>query len=262
MLICFVCQKQHTDSQQLISHLRGEHSYYPGSKFKLICSQQGCRHQFQTYAGFRKHLNSVHSNVQLITQTSTVGCSSSEPVASSSQVDALEELMNPHHQSPCSSALSDNNDSGLTKNSTKELCESIVAKIQASGIPNSLVSSIVGDLEELTDELKSQAKQNVLSALPTNDPYKTVINESFEKLENPFTNLNTEWKRNKYYKEKWGCRACWDNIRCAVWQQIQSEIWYLWPSTSEWYFYICANFRNIEIHVQKSRHLWPPKERL
>ncbi len=166
------------------------------------CVHRDSRHQFQTYAGFRKHLNSVHSNVQLIAQTSTVGCSSSEPVASSSQVDAVEELMNPHHQSPCSSALSDNhNDSGLTKNSTKELWESIVAKIQASGIPNSLVSSIVGDLEELTDVLKSQAKQNVLSALPTNDAYKTLINESFE---NPFTNLNTEWKRNKYYKEKWG----------------------------------------------------------
>lgn len=202
MLICFICQKEHPDSQQLISHLRGEHSYYPGSKFKLICSQQGCRHQFQTYAGFRKHLNSVHSSIQLIAPTSTVGCSSSEPVASSSH--ALEDLMNPQHLSPCSSALSDNNDSGLTKNSTKELCESIVAKIQASGISNSLVSSIVGDLEELTDELNSQAKHNILSALPTNDPYKTVINESFEKLENPFTNLNTEWKRNKYFKEKWG----------------------------------------------------------
>lgn len=158
MLICFICQKEHPESQQLISHLRGEHSYYPGSKFKLICSQQGCRHQFQTYAGFRKHLNSVHSSIQLIAPTSTVGCSSSEPVASSSH--ALEDLMNPQHLSPCSSALSDNNDSGLTKNSTKELCESIVAKIQASGISNSLVSSIVGDLEELTDELNSQAKHN------------------------------------------------------------------------------------------------------
>ncbi|XP_051947286.1 uncharacterized protein LOC127618717 [Xyrauchen texanus] len=204
MLICFICQTQHHSSQQLISHLRGEHSYYPGSKFKLICSQQGCRHQFQTYAGFRKHLNNVHSNVQKIALTSTVGCSSSEPLASSSRVDTLDDQMNPQHESPCSSVSSENNDSELTKDSTKELCESIVAKLQGSGISNSLVTSIVGDLEELTDTLHSQAKHNMLSALPTSDPYKFVINESFEKLENPFTNLNTEWKRNKYFKEKWG----------------------------------------------------------
>lgn len=84
------------------------------------------------------------------------------------------------------------------------MCESIVAKLQSSGIPNSLVSSIVGDLEELTDELHSQAKNNILSALPINDPYKSVINDSCKKLENPFTNLNTEWKQNKYFKEKCG----------------------------------------------------------
>lgn len=109
MLICFICQTQHHSSQQLISHLRGEHSYYPGSK----------------------HLNNVHSNVQRIAQTSTVGCSS-EPVASSSRIDALslEDQMNPQHESPCSSVSSENNDSELTKDLTKEMCESIVAKLQ------------------------------------------------------------------------------------------------------------------------------------
>ncbi|XP_060726533.1 uncharacterized protein LOC132846038 [Tachysurus vachellii] len=44
---------------------------------------------------------------RMIAQSSTVGCSSSEPVASSSQVDALEDLMDPQHQSPCSSAISE-----------------------------------------------------------------------------------------------------------------------------------------------------------
>lgn len=36
------------------------------------------------------------------------------------------------------------------------------------------------------------------------DPNISVINESFEQFENPFTNLNTEWKRNKYFNLKWG----------------------------------------------------------
>lgn len=79
-----------------------------------------------------------------------------------------------------------------------------MAKLQGSGISNSLVSSIVGDLEELTGQLHSEAKHCVLSALPTSDPSVPVINTCFEKLQNPFTNLNTEWKRNKYFKQKWG----------------------------------------------------------
>lgn len=150
----------------MISHLRVEHGYYPGPKFKLFCSQQGCRPQFLTYTGFRKHLNSVHSNVQQIAQTSTVACSSSEPVATSSQAHALEDTFNPQNQCSSSSVYSGSNDSGLTK----EMCASIVAKLQGSGISNSLVSSIVGDLEELTSEIRSQAKHTAISALPITDP--------------------------------------------------------------------------------------------
>lgn len=184
----------------MISHF--EHGYYPGPKFKLFCSQQGCRHQFLTYAGFRKHLNSVHSIFQQ-TQTSTVACSSSESVATSSQAHTLEDQFIPQNQCSSSSISSEANDSGLTKDPTKEMCASIVAKLQGSGISNSLVFSIVGDLEELTSELRSQAKHTAISALPITDPNISVINESFEDYENTFSNLNTEWKRNKYF-QKWG----------------------------------------------------------
>lgn len=204
MLTCFMCQKLYPSSQQLISHIRVERGYYPGPKFKLFCSQQGCRHQFLTYAGFRKHLNSIHSSVQQIAHNSAVACSSSEPAATSSQLQALEDQFNPPSQCSSSSVCCEGSDSGLTKDPTKEMCTSIVAKLQGSGISNSLVSSIVGDLEELTNELRSQAKHFAISSLPLSDPNVFVINEKFEKFENPFTNLNTEWKRNKYFNQKWG----------------------------------------------------------
>lgn len=191
MLTCFMCQKLYPNSQQLIVHLSVEHGYYPGPKFKLFCSQQGCRHQFLTYPGFHKHLNSAHSNVQ---QTSTVACCSSEPVVTSSQAHAVEDRFIPPDPCSSSSTCSEINDSGVRKDPTKEMCASIVAKLQGSGISNSLVSSIVGDLEELTSELRSQAKHTTVSALSVTDPNVSVINETFENFENPFTNLNTEWK--------------------------------------------------------------------
>lgn len=133
-----------------------------------------------------------------IAQTSTVACSYSEPAATSSQAHALEDQFNPQNQCSSSSVSSESNDSGLAKEPTKNMCASIVAKLQGSGISNSLVSSIVEDLEEITSELCSQAKHTVISALPVTDSNISVINESFEKFENPLKNLNTEWKQNKY----------------------------------------------------------------
>lgn len=116
MLTCFICQKPHPGSQKLISHLGGEHNCFPGSKFKLICSQQGCRHQFQTYAGFHKHLNNVHSSDQQTDQI--VAHSPSDTVASSSKVDSINVETNSQHQSPCSSVSPENNDLDVAKNLT------------------------------------------------------------------------------------------------------------------------------------------------
>lgn len=207
MLTCFLCKRAYPSSQQLISHLRGEHGYYPGPKFKLFCWQPGCRLQFQTYAGFRKHL-SFHSNVDHNDRTSAIACFSNDTVS-----PALEDQFNSSylpHSSPSvlpessSSSVPVSIDSVLTRDSSKEMCASIVAKLQGSGLSNSLVSSLVGDLEELTSELRSEAKQAILSALPTKDSSISLINECFENFENPFTNLNTEWKRNKYFNLKWG----------------------------------------------------------
>lgn len=60
------------------------------------------------------------------------------------------------------------------------MCASIVAKLQGSGISSGLVSS-VGDLEELTRDLRSQAKQAVLEVLPAADPSITSIDQSLKK---------------------------------------------------------------------------------
>lgn len=60
MFKCFVCQAVHATSQCLITHLRICHSFYPSTRFKLVCAQDHCRRQFSTFSGFKKHLISVH----------------------------------------------------------------------------------------------------------------------------------------------------------------------------------------------------------
>lgn len=95
-----------------------------------------------------------------------VVCSSSEPAASSSQADVLEDQVGSQNECNSSSVTSESSDLGLCKDPTKEMCASIVAKLQESGVSSSLVSSIVRDMEELTSKICSQAKHNVISALP------------------------------------------------------------------------------------------------
>ncbi len=60
MFKCFICQAVHVLCQSLITHLRIDHSFYPSTRFKLVCSQDRCRRQFSTYSGFKKHLVSAH----------------------------------------------------------------------------------------------------------------------------------------------------------------------------------------------------------
>lgn len=93
-----------------MNFLRVEHGYYPGPKFKLFYSQPGCRLQFLTYAGFRKHLNSVHSSVQEIAHTLAAVPSSNEPVASSYQTDVLEDQINPRNECSSSSVIPKSSD--------------------------------------------------------------------------------------------------------------------------------------------------------
>ena len=97
----------------------------------------------------------------------------------------------------------EDNVSGLYKEHTKNICASIVAKLQESGMANSVFSTIVIDLEELATGLHSQVKQEILSAVPKDNPIRSTL-EGLDKFENPFVSFNTETKRTRYFNEKWG----------------------------------------------------------
>ena len=97
----------------------------------------------------------------------------------------------------------EDNVSGLNKEHTKNISASIVAKLQESGMANSLVSTIVSDLEELATGLHSQVKQEILSAVPKDNPIRSTL-EGLDTFENPFVSFNTETKRTRYFNEKWG----------------------------------------------------------
>ena len=85
------------------------------------------------------------------------------------------------------------------------MCASAVAQLKAAGLSQSTVNSFVSSMEEVVSEIHCHAKDAALWCLSTEDKEnKNRIEQSFQKLENPFTALNSEVKRNKHFKQKWG----------------------------------------------------------
>ncbi|CAI5668325.1 unnamed protein product [Oreochromis niloticus] len=198
MFKCFICQAVHAASQLLITHLRLDHSFYPSTRFKLVCAQDRCRRQFSTYSGFKKHLV-VHEKEF---------CQSVDPVKSACFTDNCsgdnaEDGDTNSMQNPETNSF-ENKGSGLQIQNVKHICASIIGKLQGSGMVNSVVSSVVNDLEDLATGLHAQVKHDILAHFSKDDPVRATLNESFENYENPLISFNTETKRMAYFREKWG----------------------------------------------------------
>ena len=157
---------------------------------RLKCGESGCSSVFYTYCGFKKHLLRVHTDC----------------VASSS-VDPLDNVdSNVCVPDPLPSAVSlVSYPAPLEKRQLLDMCSSIVAQVQASGVPESTVQSLVGSMEEFGNDVHVQAHDTVLKCLSSEVTEQTLnkVKDCFEQLENPFSFLNTETKRQRHFEKKW-----------------------------------------------------------
>ncbi|MGL5118496.1 MAG: hypothetical protein ACRC7H_04645, partial [Plesiomonas shigelloides] len=60
--------------------------------------------------------------------------------------------------------------SSVSKDQAKEMCASIIAKLQGSGVTNNVVLSVVESMEENVNEVHASLKEQVLSAVPVDNP--------------------------------------------------------------------------------------------
>lgn len=107
MYRCHACSLLHDAPSVLIQHLKFFHGLYPDKKCIVLYAQEGCSLQFKSFAGFRKHLNSCHSTVNMDTSNnvnmqtphqSDLGEKSSQEDASNMDLDVLNQ--------PCTSHMS------------------------------------------------------------------------------------------------------------------------------------------------------------
>lgn len=182
----------------LVRHLRLVHGYLPGKNLHLKCVQTGCGSVFGTFSGFRKHLNTKHTEyIDKQVDTDAIVSSAGETMAA--HRDETDTTLVVDEMATTSELLRNSN------RNTLDMCATAIAQLKATGLSQSTVNSFVSTMEEVVSEIHSQAEDAALQCLSAQDTEnKNKIKQALEKLENPFTSLNSEAKRNKHYRDRWG----------------------------------------------------------
>ncbi|XP_053491310.1 uncharacterized protein LOC128614059 isoform X1 [Ictalurus furcatus] len=195
MLTCFVHKAHLRTCLVLRQHLKFQHGLYLSKKLHLKCGEPGRPLSFCTCSGFRKHLSKVHSH------TMDQEIDTNQDLSTQGEYEA--ECSNDR---PNSVATLHTSQSSVVTSQLSSMCGSIVAHLQASGLSESAVQTIVYSVEEVVNDVKIQARDAVLK---TDTPESTSSDtcrrteHCFDHLGNPFSALNTESRRHKYYDEKW-----------------------------------------------------------
>lgn len=82
-------------------------------------------------------------------------------------------------------------------NSLDTMCDSIVAHLQASGLSENTVQTIVCSMEEVVGDIQTQAREAVLQTFSPEareSEIYTKIENSLNQLHHPFSTFNTETK--------------------------------------------------------------------
>ena len=72
-----------------------------------------------------------------------------------------------------------------------------------SGVPNTVVLSTIENLQEFVGDLQSTIQEQVLHLLPADNPSRSAIEELFNIMDNPFSQLNSDTKWKKYFGGNW-----------------------------------------------------------
>ena len=82
---------------------------------------------------------------------------------------------------------------------TLRFCAYATLVHEAPGVSESTMQSLVGSMEEFVNDVHVQAQDTVLKCLSSEVTEQTLnkVKDCFEQLDNPFSSLNTETKRQK-----------------------------------------------------------------
>lgn len=161
---------------------------------RLNCGEPGCSFVFCTYSGYKRHLSRAHGD-----------CIDSDPVSNlefEPGINVGASVSQPVNVDP---PMTVNTHIPMKKREILDMCSSVIAQVQASGVPASTVQCLVGSMEELVNDIHAHAKEAVVECLSSDASRETLekVEDCFDQLENPFSCLNTESKRMRHFEKKW-----------------------------------------------------------
>ncbi|CAI5676188.1 unnamed protein product [Oreochromis niloticus] len=154
MFICYICKIHHTSCSVLFRHLKFQHGLYPGRFLHLTCGEPGCSFIFRTYSDYKRHLLRAHGDCLHSEVINTF-----EPVPNDGT--SVSQPVNVAHPMTITTQVP------VEKRQILNMCSSVIAQVQSSGVPESTVQCLVVSLEELVNDIHTHAKQSVVDCLST-----------------------------------------------------------------------------------------------
>ncbi|XP_045079821.1 uncharacterized protein LOC121578283 isoform X2 [Coregonus clupeaformis] len=190
---CFLCKSDHGSPNNLVKHLKIIHGLCTGRTLFLKCGQEGCSRSFGSFSGFRKHLNKCHG--ESLVDSIEDDLSDPQSTVNTSNISHVEV------STECLEAESE-----LSSLYIVNSCAAVISDLKAAGVGQSTVNTVVISMEEIVQDIHQHAKETVIKHVFSNGRETEMckkVEACFEGLENPFTVLNSEYKRSKFMTAKW-----------------------------------------------------------
>lgn len=194
---CYVCRANFASLKVLTVHFKFAHNLHVGSNYR--CGELSCCRDFGSLKAFKKHFIRMHSDACLELE----GVDNGQVCESTNSINLQTDQNNGNSNDTVedSSALSnDYCDADTFKECLQRQAMGFVAKLYSNmAIPRSQVQMVIEDTTEfLGGQFLSILKDKVVQSLTDlqSDPIVTSdVAKMFESLENPFSGLNTEYRR-------------------------------------------------------------------
>lgn len=188
MVICFICKQCFSTVHILTKHFNYNFSVY-------FCAENGCNRSFHLLNSFKKHLTS-HTKYLTIESSSTHELISTQSVSTGNPVYIASNTV-----VTVSSPQSSNTESELPETQINTFLASLYSNSQ---IPRNVVQEVMDGINETIGT--STLKKGILElSIDKNEiscgDFFEYLNSAIDNIDKTFINLDTEYKRFKYFTE-------------------------------------------------------------
>lgn len=197
---CFICKGNFGSINTLFVHLRHRHGLYDEHRALYKCGQGVCSRTFSSFSGYRRHLKTHHNEHRL--ELLPAGEPAVGPPILLDQ-DIQGDEVDQNDAADDEVPMDDDLPILSPEEIQRHACAFIGNFSSRPTIPETCVNDIVNSANSLMETIVNSAAAAVAAAftnhgLPPESPALDQIQSHLSILQNPFEDLNSDYKRMKY----------------------------------------------------------------